>query len=111
MVYNSKEQGLVTKPKREKWQKEKEKEQREERTYCPSFGRKRIAYDIWITGHNALLSKAIKAIGINHPRKVWRVNELTDSRLILLKFSTIRSHDKQGKRKGREEAEIEHIPE
>ena len=83
--------------KRENWQKEKE--QREERTHCPSVGRKKIAYDIRITGHSALSSKAIRVIGIDHPRKVWRVNKLTSSRLLLLQFSTIRSHDKHKEEK------------
>ena len=62
-----------------------------------------------ITRHNALLSKAIKAISIDHPRGMWSINGLTSSRVLLLQFSIVRSHDKQGKGKGKEEEEIEHI--
>ena len=72
----------MTKTKRENWQKEKE--QREERTHHLSVGREMIAHDIRITRHNALLSKAIQAICIDRLRKVWKVNELTGNRLLLL---------------------------
>ena len=87
----------MTKKKRENWQKEKE--QREERTHRPSVGREKIAHGIRITRHIVLSSKAIRVIGIDHPRKVWRVNKLTDSRLLLLQFSTIRSCDKHKEEK------------
>jgi len=43
-----------------------------------------ITYDIRITGHGMLPSKAIRAISIDRPREMWRVNELTGSRLLLL---------------------------
>ena len=33
-----------------------------------------------------LSSKAIQAIGIDHPRDVWRINGLTGSRSPLLQF-------------------------
>ena len=56
-----------------------------------------ITYDIRVTGHGMLLSKAIRAISIDRPREMWRVNELTGSRLLLLQISTIKSHNKQGK--------------
>ena len=97
MGYNSKKKGLVIETKRENWQKEKE--QKEERTHRPSVGREKIAHDIKIMGHNTLSSKAIRVIVIDHPRKVWRVNKLTGSRLLLLQFSTIRSHDKHKEEK------------
>lgn len=87
MGCNSKKEWLVIEPKSEKWQKEKD--QREGRTYRSSVGRKRIAHNIRITEHNMLPSKAIKAISIDRPRKVWRVIELTDSKLLLLQFSTL----------------------
>ena len=45
-----------------------------------------IAHDIGITGHDMLSSKAIQAIGIDHPRDVWRINGLTGSRSPLLQF-------------------------
>ena len=57
------------------------------------------SHDIRITRHNALSSKAIKVIGKDHPRKVWKANKLTGSRLLLLQFSTIRSHDKHKEEK------------
>ena len=81
--------GLQFKARRVKKKKELEKR---ERTHCPSVRRERIAQDIRITGHNT-----VKSISINHPKEIWRVNGLTDNRLHLLQFSTIRSHDKQGK--------------
>ena len=65
----------------------KEKGQGEKRIHRSSVGRKRITHNIRITGHDTLSSKAIRAIGIDHPRKVWRVNELADSRPFLLRFS------------------------
>ena len=52
-----------------------------------------IARDIRITGHSTLSSKAIRAISIDHPKEMWRVNELIGNRLLLLQFSIIRSHD------------------
>ena len=52
-----------------------------------------IAHDIRITGHGTLSSKAIRAISIDRPREMWKVNELIGNRLLLLQFSTIRSHD------------------
>ena len=48
-----------------------------------------IAHDIRITSYGTLLSKAIRAISIDHPRKMWRVNELTNIRFLLLYFSTL----------------------
>ena len=70
-----------------------------------------VAHDIGIMGHGALPSKAIRAISIDYPRKMWRVNGLVGSRLIVLQFSTIKSHDRRGKGKGKEEEEVKHIPE
>ena len=63
-------------------------------------------------GHGVLLSKAIWAISINHPREVWRINGLTSSKSPLLQFSTLRSHEKKKEKrlsiylnsKGRHEA-------
>ena len=92
-------------PEKEKWQKKKrngkkKRGQRERKTYCLGVWRKRVAHNIGIIGHNTLPSKIIRAISINCSREMWRVNELTGSRLLLLQFSTIRSHEKQGKGKG-----------
>ena len=74
----------MTEIKREKWKKEKE--QREGRTHRSGVGRKRIAHDIRITGHNTLPSKAIKAISIDHPREMWRVNQLTGNNSFYYSF-------------------------
>ena len=49
-----------------------------------SVGRERIAYDIRVARHDALPSKAIWAIGINHPREMWRIDGLTNNRSPLL---------------------------
>ena len=88
----------------------KEKEKREERSHYSSVGRKKIAHDIRITRHDSLPSKVIQAIGINRPRKVWRVNELADSRPPLLQFFTLKSMtNKVKERKGREKEEIKHL--
>ena len=86
--YISKKEGLLTKTKRDNWQKKKE--QREERNHRPSVGKERITYDIRIRGHNALPSKAIRIISIDGPRKVWRVNEHTSNKLLLLQVSTLK---------------------
>ena len=64
----------------------KKKEQKEERTHCSSVGREGTAHDIRITRHDALSSKAIRAISIDCPRDVWRINGLTNSRSPLLQF-------------------------
>ena len=52
-------------------------------------GRKRINHEIGIMGHDTLLSKAIRAISIDCPREMWKVNELAGSRFFLLQFSTL----------------------
>ena len=74
----------------------KEKEQSERRTHRLSVRRKMIAHDIGIMGHDVLPSDAIKTVSLNRPREMWRFNELTGISLFLLRFSTIRIHDKQG---------------
>ena len=48
-----------------------------------------IAHDIRITRHGTLSSKAIRAISIDRPREMWRVNGLTGSRLLLLQMSIL----------------------
>ena len=53
-----------------------------------------IAHDLRITEHGTLLSKAIRVVSIDRLRKMWKADELTGSRLLLLQFSTFRSHDK-----------------
>ena len=58
----------------------KRKGQREERTHRSSVRRESIAHNIRVIGHNMLLSKAIQAISIDHPRDIWRINEITSSR-------------------------------
>ena len=71
-------------------QKEKfGKERKEKRTHRSSVGRERIAHTIRITGHNTLSSKAIRALSIDCPREMWRVNGLTGSRSPLLQFPTL----------------------
>ena len=89
----------------------RKKKKRERRTHRPGVWRKRVAYNIGIMGHDTLPSKTIRAVSIDRPREMWRINWLISNKPLLLEFSTIRSHDKQGKRKGKEEEEIEHIPE
>ena len=92
----------MTEIKREKWKKEKE--QREGRSHRSGVGRKRIAHDIRIIGHNMLLSKAIRAISIDHPREMWRVNQLTSSNSSCysfppLKIMTNKVKEKEKKKK------------
>ena len=41
-----------------------------------------IARDIRITRHDTLSSKAIKAISIDRPREMWKVNELIGNKLL-----------------------------
>ena len=48
-----------------------------------------IAHDIGITRHGTLPSKAIRTISTDRPREMWRVNELTSNRFLLLQFSTL----------------------
>ena len=67
----------------------KEKEQSERRTHRLSVRRKMIAHDIGITRHGTLSSKAIRTISTDRPREMWRVNELTGNRFLLLQFSTL----------------------
>ena len=45
---------------------------------------KKVAYNIGIMGHDTLPSKTIRAVSIDRPREMWKVNELTCSRLLLL---------------------------
>ena len=54
-----------------------------------SVGREKIVHGIRIMGHGTLLSKAIRAITINLPREIWRINRLISSRSPLLQFSTL----------------------
>ena len=67
-----------------------------------------IAHDIRITRHGTLSSKAIRAISIDCPGEMWRVNWLTASRYPLLQFPTLKVMTNEKKR---EEKEIKHIPE
>ena len=39
--------------------------------------------------HDTLLSKFIRAISIDCPREMWRVNGLTGSKLLLLQMSIL----------------------
>ena len=84
----------------------KKKEQRERRTHHPGVWRKRVAHNIGITRHDMLSSKAIRAVSVDCPKQMWRINWLTGNKLILLHFSTIRSHDKQGKGKGKKKKRL-----
>ena len=43
----------------------------------------RIAHDICVAPNRTLLSKAIRTIGINRPGQVGRINNSTDSRVLL----------------------------
>ena len=97
----------MTKPKREKLQKEKE--QREGRTYHLSVRMERIAHDIRVTEQDTLLSKAIQAICIDCLRKRGRIDRLTSNRSPLLQFPTLEVMT--NKKEGIGEKEIEHIPE
>ena len=85
----------MTKTKTEIWQKEKG--QKEKRTHHLSVRKENIAHDIRITGHGTLSSKAIRAISIDHPREVWRINGLTSSRFRLLQFPTFEVIKKNNK--------------
>ena len=69
--------------------KKKRKEQKEERTHCMNVERERIAHNIKVTRHDALMSKAIRDIGIDHPREMWSINGLTSSKSPLLQFLTL----------------------
>ena len=95
----------MTEPKREKLQKEKE--QREGRTYRLSVRRERIAHDIRVTEHNTLMSKAIQAICIDCLRR-GRIDGLTSNRSPLLQFLTLEVMT--NKKEGIGEKEIKHIP-
>ena len=77
---------------------EKKEEQKEERTHRSSVGRERIAHDIGIMGHNMLPSNAICSIGINRPRDMWRIYELTSNRRPIT-IPHISSHDKPREKK------------
>ena len=77
----------------------KRKEQKERRTHYLAVRTKKVTHDIGITGHDMLPSKAITTINIDCPRELWKVTELTNNRFLLLRFSTIRSHNKQCKGK------------
>ena len=69
--------------------KKKRKEQKEERTHCMNVGRERIAHNIKVARHDALPSKAIRDIGIDRLREMWRINRLTSSKSPLLQFLTL----------------------
>ena len=85
-------------------QKEKfGKERKEKRTHRSSVGRERIAHAIRITRHNTLSSKAIKALSIDCPREMRRVNGLTGSRSPLLQFPTLEVMTKKEKKKRKKE--------
>ena len=91
-------------------QKEKfGKERKEKRTHRSSVGMERITHAIRITGHNTLSSKAIRALSIDCPREMWRVNGLTGSRSPLLQFPTLEVMTKKKKKKKKKKREIEHI--
>ena len=98
----------MTKTKREIWQKEKGHKEIK-KTHRSSVRRERIAHDISIMGHGMLSSKAIWAISIDHPREVWRINWIIDSRFPLLQFLTLEVMTNKERKKKREEKEIEHI--
>ena len=103
-----KERGLVIETNREIWQKKiKKEEQREERTHCSSVGKERITYDIRITGHDTLSSKAIRVISIDRPRDMWRIDGLAGSKSPLLQFPILGVMT--NKKEGRGEKEIEHV--
>ena len=87
-------------------QKEKfGKGRKEKRTHRSSVGRERITHAIRITGHNTLSSKAIRALSIDCPREMWRVNGLTGSRSPLLQFPTLEVMTKKKKKKKRKKRE------
>ena len=81
--------------------KREEKLGNKERTHCSSVGRERIAHDIRVVGHDTLPSKAIRAIGIDRPKDMWRINGLTDSRSPLSQFPALVVMTNQGRRERR----------
>ena len=87
-------------------QKEKfGKERKEKRTHRSSVGRERITHAIRIIGHNMLSSKAIRALSIDCPREMWRVNGLTGSRSPLLQFPTLEVMTKKKEKKKKKKRE------
>ena len=79
-------EGLVTETRKEIGRKKekKRKEKKEERTHRMNVGRERIAHNIKVARHDALPSKAIRDIGIDRLREMWRINRLTSSKSPLL---------------------------
>ena len=82
---------------------------KEGKTYRLSVGRERIAHDIRVTGHDTFSSKAIRAIGIDHPRDMLMINGLTGSKSPLLQFPILGAMIKKGEKE--DEQEFKHIPE
>ena len=55
--------------------------------------------------HGTLLSKSVRAISIDYPREMWRVNGLIGSRLLLLQMSILEvmtNNEKQKRRRIRD---------
>ena len=60
------------------------------RTHCPCAIQKRIAHDIYVAGHRTLPNKAVKAISIDCPRKMRRVNRNARSSGILVQRISVK---------------------
>ena len=56
---------------------------------------KRIAHDIYVARHRTLPNKAIKAISIDYPRKMRRVNRNARSSGILVQRISVKYHNVQ----------------
>ena len=54
--------------------REEEAKKKWKRTHRPCAIWKRVAHDIYVTGHKTLPSKAIRAISIDRPRQVRKVD-------------------------------------
>lgn len=61
----------------------KEREQEWKRTQCLCAIGKKVAYNIFIASNRTLPNKAIKAIGINQPGQIGRINKSTNNKALL----------------------------
>ena len=81
--------------------KKKRELEKRKRNQCLNAERERIAHDIRITRHSTLPSKAIRAISMDRPREMWRINGFTSNRFLLLQFSTLEVMTNKEKEKRR----------
>ena len=91
-------------------QEKKKQRKKWKRTHRPYAVQKRITHDICITRHKTLPSKTVKAISIDFPRQMRRVNRNGWSRGILVQVFQL-NVTMQKKRAGMEkDRKKEHIP-